>query len=215
MNTPRRALIVIDVQQEYFEGLLPIQYPDRDTSVANIAKAIDAATQAGMPTAVIQHELPEDAPVFAKGTPGFDLHPEVATRFVPSWKHGTKVVASVFEDAGLVQWLRENGVDTVTLVGYMTNNCVIGSAAGAEPLGFTVEVLSDATGAVHLLNEAGSVPAQQVHETLMVVLHSNFAAVATTATWEDAIRQSISLPKSDLGSSILAGQAAFASLSTR
>ncbi|MDQ0821729.1 nicotinamidase-related amidase [Arthrobacter sp. V4I6] len=213
MNAPRRALIIIDVQQEYFEGLLPIQYPDRDTSIANIVKAVDTAGQAGLPIAVIQHELPEGAPVFAKGTPGWNLHPEVAARFSTSWKHGTKAVASVFEDAGLVQWLRDNDVDTVTLVGYMTNNCVIGSAAGAEPLGFAVEVLSDATGAVHLLNEAGSVPAQQVHETLMVVLHSNFAAVASTTAWENAIGQNAGLPKSDLGSSILAGQAAFTAVS--
>ena len=103
----------------------------------------------------------------------------------------------------------ENSVDTITLVGYMTNNCVIGTAAAAEPLGFTVEVLSDATGSVHLTNEVGSVSADQLHQTLLVVLHSNFAAVADTATWQDAVAQGTRLQKSDLGSSILAGQAAF------
>lgn len=209
MSAPRRALIVIDVQQEYFEGLLPIQYPARDASIANITKAMDTAQKAGMPIAVIQHEFPEEAPVFAKGSPGYDLHPDVSARFATSWKHGTKAVASVFEDASVVQWLRENNVNTVTLVGYMTNNCVFGSAAGAEPLGLTAEVLSDATGAVHLSNEVGSVSADQLHQTLLVVLHSNFAAVADTATWQDAVAQGTSLQKSDLGSSILAGQAAF------
>ena len=46
-------------------------------------------------------------------------------------------------------------VDTVTLVGYMTNNCVLASAVEAEFLGFTTEVLSDATGAINLANDAG------------------------------------------------------------
>ena len=30
MTAPRRALIVVDVQQEYFDGILQIQYPPRD-----------------------------------------------------------------------------------------------------------------------------------------------------------------------------------------
>jgi nicotinamidase-related amidase len=209
MNAPRRALIVIDVQQEYFEGLLPIQYPDRQAALANTLTALDAAEKAGIPVAVIQHQSPEGAPVFAPGTPGWDLHPLLAERVQPSWKRGRKSVASVFADTGIVHWLRENSVDTVTLTGYMTNNCVFGSAAGAEPLGFAVEVLSDATGAVHLANEAGSVSAQQVHDTLMVLLQSNFAAVAPTCVWLDAVTQNAPLAKSDLVSSAVAGQGAF------
>ena len=69
----------------------------------------------------------------------------------------------------------------------MTNNCVIGSAAAAEPLGFTVEVLSDATGAIDIVNSAGSAPAKRVHETIMAILNSNWAAVATTSAWTEAV----------------------------
>ena len=48
-------------------------------------------------------------------------------------------------------------------------------------------MLSDATGAIHLANEAGPVSAEALHETLMVLLHSNFAAVATTDAWAEAV----------------------------
>ena len=41
---PKRALIVIDVQNEYFEGALPISDPPPETSLANIGRAMDAAT---------------------------------------------------------------------------------------------------------------------------------------------------------------------------
>jgi hypothetical protein len=61
-----------------------------------------------------------------------------------------------------------------------------------------VEVLSDATGAINLSNEAGTIPAQQVHETLMALLHSNFAAVADAAAWTAAVAAGAALPKSNL-----------------
>ncbi|MFY9714025.1 MAG: isochorismatase family protein [Microbacterium sp.] len=64
MSAPRRALIVIDPQQEYFTGLLPIQYPPRDESIRRIADAVDAAERAGIPVVMVQHDAGDDAPVF-------------------------------------------------------------------------------------------------------------------------------------------------------
>jgi nicotinamidase-related amidase len=46
---PKRALIVIDVQNEYFDGALPISDPPPAISLANIGRAMDAATGAGVP----------------------------------------------------------------------------------------------------------------------------------------------------------------------
>jgi len=201
VTTTRRALILIDVQQEYFAGPLAIQYPPRDESILRIADAIDAATTAGVPVVVVQHSSGSGAPVFDPDTSAFELHPEVARRVQPSWKGVVKQHGSVFAGTELEAWLREQGVDTVTLVGYMTNNCVIASAAGAEELGIDVEVLSDATGAINLENAAGSVDAKTVHTTLMALLDSNFAAVATTATWTQALTDGRALPKDDLVSS--------------
>ncbi|MEU4364597.1 cysteine hydrolase family protein [Promicromonospora sp. NPDC023987] len=206
MSAPRRALIVIDAQQEYFEGLLPIQYPARDESVARIAEAMDTAEQAGIPVVVVQHQTPAGSPVFAPESPTFELHPEIAKRADDAAHRFTKPFSSVFADTGLEEWLRERELDTVTLVGYMTNNCVIGSAAAAEPLGFAVEVLSDATGAIDIVNSAGSAPAQQVHETLMAVLNSNWAAVATTSGWVEAVRSENALVGDNLIESAARGR---------
>jgi len=54
------------------------------------------------------------------------------------------------------------------------------------------------------------VSAEVLHETLMVLLHSNFAAVGTTESWTAAVRSGDALPKSDLGTSAMQGRAAFA-----
>src|SRR5690625_258443 len=115
---------------------------------------MDVAAAAGVPTVVVQHESSAGEPAFAPGTPGFALHPEVQARAVRADRHQIKHHSSVFAGTGLADWLSERDVDTVTLVGYMTNNCVLASAAGAEPLGLAVEVLADATGAVHQIGRA-------------------------------------------------------------
>ena len=76
----QRALVVIDVQNEYFTGNLRIEYPDVRQSLANICQAMDAAHAAGIPVVVVQHLLPEGFPVFARGSQGAELHPEVGRR---------------------------------------------------------------------------------------------------------------------------------------
>ncbi|MBD0862572.1 isochorismatase family protein [Gordonia sp. zg691] len=209
MTTPRRALILIDVQNVYFDGPLAIQYPPRETSLRNIARIIDHAEANDIPVAVVQHTLPEGAPVFAEGSPSWELHPEVAARVSPSWKSVRKNVGSVFGGTDLAEWLREKGIDTVTFVGYMTNNCDLASAAATEELGLDAEVIADATGAIHIANAAGKVPAEQVHNTLTAILNSNFAAVATTDEWIEATTAGSALAKDNLVASALEGQNSF------
>lgn len=208
MTAPRRALVVVDVQQEYFDGPLEIQYPPRAESLANILGAVDAAAAHEIPVIVVQHRLPDGAPIFAAGSPGWSLHPALEERVDPGWKRVQKQYASVFAGTDVAEWLRERDVDTITVVGYMTNNCDLGTAVEAEALGFAVEVLSDATGAIHLANDAGRVSAESLHTTLMVLLQSNFAAVATTSRWVDAVRAGEALPKGNLVESALDGRAA-------
>lgn len=127
----------------------------------------------------------------------------------PTWKRVSKDKGSVFAGTDVAQWLAERDVDTITIVRYMTNNCDIATAVGAEELGLAAEILSDATGAIQLANEAGRVSAERLHETLLVLLHSNFAPVATTQAWATAVTARHALPKSDLGTSATQGRAAF------
>lgn len=210
MRSPRRALVVVDVQQEYFDGPLQIQHPPREESLANVTRAMDVAMEHDLPVVVVQHEYPAGAPVFAAGSVGWALHPEVEKRLQSSSKRITKDKGSVFAGTDLAEWLAAQGVDTISVVGFMTNNCDIATAVEAEGLGLAAEILSDATGAIHLANETGKVPAHVLHEVLMVLLHSNFAAVGTTQAWATAVQSGEALPKSDLATSAMQGRAAFA-----
>lgn len=205
----KRALIVVDVQQEYFNGLLQIQHPPRDASLGNILRAMTLAETHDLPVVVVQHQLPEGAPVFAEGSSSWELHPSIEARRSEAWKRAVKSNGSVFAGTDVAEWLAEQGVDTITIVGFMTNNCDIATAVEAEGLGLQAEVLSDASGAIHLANDAGQVSAADLHATLMVLLHSNFAAVATTDAWATAVEAGEALPVSDLGTSAQQGLQVF------
>jgi len=68
-------------------------------------------------------------------------------------------------------------------------------------------VLSDATGAIPLSNDSGSFSAAQVHETLMALLNSNWAAVVPTDAWIGAVQAGTILPRGNLVESAMAGRA--------
>lgn len=198
MSAPHRALIVVDAQQEYFTGKLPIQYPPREETIRRIGSAVDAAEAAGLPVVMVQHTSGDDAPAFNPTRPEYRLHPSLEERESAHWQRLVKDRSSVFSGTDLAARLRETGVDTVTFAGYMTNNCVLASVVESETHEFTAEVLADATGAVDLTNAAGSADARTVHTTLLTLFHSNLAAVTTTEAWATAVADARPLSRSNL-----------------
>ena len=188
--TPRRALIVVDVQNEYISGQLPIMYPPVQESLPNIGKAMDAAHAAGIPIVVVQHVENAEAPIFARGSLGCELHSVVTTR---SYDHLIpKSATSSFAGTDFAQWLIDRKIDTLAVAGYMTHNCNAAIIFQAKQLGFTVEFLSDAGGSLPYRNDAGHASAEEIHRVFSVVFHSNFAAVLPTADWIAAVTGGLS-----------------------
>jgi nicotinamidase-related amidase len=195
-STTRRALIVIDVQNEYITGNFRIEYPPVELSLDNIAKAMDAAREAGIPVVAVQHVLPSDAPIFAQDSQGAKLHPVVSER--PYDHLVTKVLPSTFSDAGFDIWLKTNGVDTLTVIGYMTHNCNDSTIREAMHRGYHVEFLPDAAGSLPYRNNSGYASAEELHRITTIILESAYAAVLSTEDWvqrlsnpEHAVRDNI------------------------
>ncbi len=185
-TSPRRALIVIDVQNEYVTGDLPIEYPPVQDSLANIGRAMDAARAQSVPVIVVQHVSPTGASLFARGSHGGALHPVVAER---RYDHLIeKTLPSSFAGTDLADWLAANGIDTLSVVGYMTQNCNVSTVLHAAHAGMKVEYLNDATGAVPYENDAGYASAEEIHRAFTVVMHARFAAVVSTDAWIAAVK---------------------------
>ncbi|HUW38822.1 MAG TPA: cysteine hydrolase family protein [Rhodocyclaceae bacterium] len=193
---PKRALIVIDVQNEYVTGKLRIEYPDVQQSLSNIGKAMGAAHAAAIPVVVVQHLTPEGSPLFARGSLQAELHPLVAGRHRDHLV--AKSMASALTGTGLSQWLRARGVDTLSVVGFMTHNCDDSTVRQAKHEGWNVELLHDAAGSVPYTNALGTATAEEIHRVFTVVMHTGFAAVVSTAEWLRALESGEALPADNI-----------------
>jgi nicotinamidase-related amidase len=174
----KRALVVIDVQNVYFTGKLPVSYPPG--SLARITEAMDRAAAAGILIVVVQHSSSTMA-AFHKGSEEWKLHPEIEKRRYDVLIE--KTLPGSFTGTNLETWLRQKGVDTVTICGYMTQMCCDTTARQALHLGFAVEFLADATGTLAISNSAGSVTAEELHRAILVTQAMRFSRVMTTHEW--------------------------------
>ena len=146
-----RALLVIDVQREYFDGALPISHPAGH--LENILDVMDYAALAKTSIAVIRHHQADpESPIFRKDSEMWQLHPEVESR--PRDLLIDKQLPGSFTGTDLGKWLQDNEVDTVSIAGYMTHMCCDTTARQAFHLGYKVEFLRDATGTLTVENEA-------------------------------------------------------------
>lgn len=179
---PKRALIVIDVQNEYFDGALPISDPPPEVSLANVGRAMDAATEANVPVIVVRHGTTDpDSPIFKEGSHEWELHPEIDRR---SRDHLVeKTFPGSFTGTSLESILTAAEIDTVAIAGYMTHMCVDTTSRQAAHRGLAVEILSDATGTLALENSGGSAGGEELHRATLVAQGQFFADVVTTTDW--------------------------------
>src|SRR4051812_33625473 len=172
-----RALLVIDVQNEYFTGALPITHPAGHLD--QILRVMDAAA-GRIPTVVVQHYT-TDRPIFRKGSPEWELHPEVAAR--PRDLLVQKSLPGSFTDTPLEARLQGRGIDTVAIAGYMTHVCCDTAARQAVHRGFKAEFLSDATGTLALSNAGGRVTAEELQRSILAAQAQLLSEVLPSDRW--------------------------------
>ncbi|NOK58722.1 MAG: cysteine hydrolase [Chloroflexi bacterium AL-W] len=180
MKPAKRALLIIDVQNEYSTGNLPVTYPS--DSLGNILRAMDAAIAKDIPVIVVQHaQETADAAIFRKGSSEWALRPEVACRHRDLLVE--KRFPGSFTETGLETWLQARGIDTVVIAGYMAQACCDTTARQAYHRGFDVEFLSNATDTLAVENSAGVVSDRDLHQATMVTHEMFFSRVMTMEDW--------------------------------
>jgi nicotinamidase-related amidase len=180
----KEALLVIDVQNEYFTGVLPVTFPQG--SLENILRAMDAAHAARIPVVVIQHvNNAPGAPAFSYGTPGGELHPEIARR--PRDVLIEKTLPGSFTGTDLGRWLVDHAIGSVAIAGYMTQMCCDTTARQAFHRGYAVKFLSDGTGTLSVTNSAGTISDSDLHRAILVTQQMRFSRVMTTEEWVQSL----------------------------
>ena len=175
---PRRALVLIDIQNDYFPGgkwtLSGIE-----SAADNAARVLAAARAAGDLVVHVRHEFPTgDAPFFAPGSEGAQIHPKVRGLAVEPvvLKHHV----NSFRETDLKALLDRHGVEEVVLCGAMSHMCVDAGARAASDLGYRCVVVHDACATRDQEFGGAVVPAAQVHAAFMAALRFGYARLVST-----------------------------------
>ena len=171
-----RALIVIDVQNDYFPGGA-CALPGAEAALPNILRLAELARERGEAVVYIQHVTPEGSPVFAEGSKGCELHGQLDVR--PDDPHFSKSHPSAFQETGLLETLARNGVKALDICGFMTQMCCDTTSREGYQRGYQVRLFSDATAARELEVEGGKIPHDTVHGVSLGAL-ARFAKILKT-----------------------------------
>lgn len=172
------ALVVIDIQNEYFTGKLPI--PDGLAVVRNANRLIALADKHGMPVFHIQQWSAPARPLFTQDTVMAEFHPEL----LRAAHHVTirKTFASSFASTDLHQQLQARGVKTLILSGLMTNNCVAATAFDAVANGYRAIIGSDASATRDIdAWDGGTVNYKDLHRAVLTGMSDAIAEIRSTS----------------------------------
>ena len=167
MNT---ALIIIDVQKDYFPGgKFPLVNPEAAAKKAY--QLLQCFREHGGHHVHIQHVSKKpNATFFISGDRGTDIHDSVA-HFEGEpivYKHEP----NSFLNTNLLELLKSWDVKRVVICGMMTHMCVDATARAASDLGFEVIVAEDACATRDLTFGETTIPADHVHKAFLAALKS-------------------------------------------
>jgi len=141
MSAQKSALIVIDLQNDYFPGgKFPLW--NAEATLVQVESAIAKAKSSGIPVILVQHVGKAGASFFAPGTAGVEIHPAISAA-APDAQVVVKAFADGFHQTALAATLAALGVEKLLICGMMTQNCVTHTAISKSAEKYEVAILSD------------------------------------------------------------------------
>jgi nicotinamidase-related amidase len=169
------VLIVIDAQNEYVDGKLPL--PGVKPALRNIARLLEKAREDGGRIIHVQHRGRAGG-AFDPATRAFAIADEAAP------KAGETVVEkplpNAFAGTTLNETLASMGTKRLVLAGFMTHMCVSSTARAALDLGYQTTVAADACATRDLPSGAVDIPAADLHRAELAALADRFSIVCDT-----------------------------------
>ena len=171
------ALVSIDVQKGFDDP----SWGTRNNSDAeqNIALLISQWRKHDLPIIHIQHCSDEKNSVLRTDHPGNAYKKEGMP--ITGEKEFKKSVNSAFIGTGLEQYLHDNNIHSLVIVGLTTDHCVSTSTRMAGNLGFDVTLASDATATFNRIDQDGiEFSADEIHKIHLASLNGEFCIVKTS-----------------------------------
>jgi nicotinamidase-related amidase len=185
LDPQKTALLVIDVQNEYFDGKWPV--PDGTIALEQIERAIAASQEANAAVIYVQHAvLKPERGVFIPGSHGFELHPRLHPRASDTCI--VKNYPGSFTKTNLEDTLRHRGIDTLVISGYMTHMCCDTTAREGFQRDFHVLFLNDATATREGQHAIfGKIDHRDLHRTTLITQASMFSQVLSTSDFVEMV----------------------------
>ncbi len=184
---PRTALIVVDLQSDYFPGG-KWELSGTEDAASQTVKLLECFRAKQLPVIHVRHEFPTaDAPFFAPNSEGAKVHSSVHE--LESEPVVLKHQINSFRDTDLKNILDDVGADSVLICGAMSHMCIDAVTRAANDLGYDCAVAHDACATLDLEFNGVVVPAAQVHAAFMAALGFAYANIASTDELIDQLRQ--------------------------
>ncbi|MBR3283162.1 MAG: cysteine hydrolase [Ruminococcus sp.] len=170
----KEALLIIDVQNDYFPGGACELYHAREAE-DNIIRLIDESRKAGRPIVYVRHINPPDDTFFLEGTPGCEISDRIKPR--PEDIVIDKNYPNSFLETDLEVCLRSLEIQKLIVCGMMTHMCVDTTVRAAMDYGYKVEVAANACATMDLEINGEVIPAETVQKTYLASLKGVFADI--------------------------------------
>ena len=176
LDKEHTALIIIDIQEFYFQGgSLPLVEPEKAS--ANAGKILNAFRKQKMLVVHVRH----------KAGSGFEIHEDVKP--VEGEKIITKEEVNAFFGTDLLEYLNHNQVKNIVFVGMQTHMCLEAATRAAHDYGFNCIVVEDACATRDLKYGDEITLAKDVHNATLSTLSRTYAKVTTTEEFLNYVKQ--------------------------
>lgn len=172
-----KALILIDIQEEYFEkGALELVNPIPASE--NAKKILEHFRKENDTIVHVQHISGEGVPFFVPGTQGVEIHENVKP--LAGEKVITKHFPNSFRDTDLLEYLQSKEITHLVIAGMMTHMCIDAGTRAAFDFGFQCTVIGDACATMDLHINEQDIKAADVHNAFLAALEFFYAKIQTT-----------------------------------
>ncbi|CAI8784608.1 cysteine hydrolase family protein [Chryseobacterium sp. IT-36CA2] len=137
------ALLIIDVQNDYFPGG-KMTLENAEQAGENAKKVLEYFRKNNLPVIHIQHiSTNEEATFFLPNTEGAKIHSLVLPK--ENEKVMVKHFPNSFRETDLLNYLQSNKIKNLVITGMMTDVCVEATTRAAFDFGFQNTIIGDAT----------------------------------------------------------------------
>ena len=174
----KKALVIIDIQNDYFDtGRYPLQGSEKAS--VNAAVIIKKFREQHLPVIYFQHISKREKPnLFEKGTPGVEIHKNVKP--LESEKVFTKHYPNAFRETELHSYLQSLEIDHLVVCGMMTHLCIDASVRAAKDLGYKISLVADACATRDLEVYDSIIDGAYIQLSFLAALGSYYAKILTT-----------------------------------